>query len=225
MNFNCVLVHMLHVFVHLANRITMGKIFSYSNLNQQEGCLVAGVEMQHKGFHPGAWLTSAWQPNQKKHAQNLLFIHGTFYILQTVWWREGRRAHYCQCRSDGVIGIVSSWMKLQSVGKISRKFLEKLKNLRLRSFLCSRGKVQSSNTERVGWEETFMMKVCRETWTETYRVDFGPAESWTDTFKIPQSRVKMFTFTAEISTSWSKNTARLCDVSSFVTTARLWSFL
>lgn len=224
MNFNCVLVHMLHVFVRLANRITMGKIFSYSNLNQQEGCLVAGVEMQHKGFHPGAWLTSAWQHNQKKARTESAFHTWDILenILQTVWWREGRRAHYCQCRSDGVIGIVSSWMKLQSVGKISRKFLEKLKNLRLRSFLCSRGKVQSSNTERVGWEETFMMKVCRETWTETYRVDFGPAESWTDTFKIPQSRVKMFTFTAEISTSWSKNTARLCDVSSFVTTARLW---
>lgn len=174
---------MLHVFVRLANRITMGKIFSYSNLNQQEGCLVAG---------------------------------------------EGRRAHYYQCLSDGVIGIVSSWMKLQSVGKISRKFLEKLKKPeaeKTKSFLCSRGKVQSSNTERVGWEETFMMKVCRETWTETYGVDFGPAESWTDTFKIPQSRVKMFTFTAEINTSWSKNTARLCDVSSFVTTARLWLFL
>lgn len=96
---------MLHVFVRLANRITMGKIFSYSNLNQQEGCLVAG---------------------------------------------EGRRAHYYQCLSDGVIGIVSSWMKLQSVGKISRKFLEKLKKPEAEEFPLQQG--QSSEFKHwKGW--------------------------------------------------------------------------
>lgn len=222
MNFNCVLVHMLHVFVRLANRITMGKIlFKFKPTRGMFGRW-CGNAAQRISSWSVINISLATQPKKARTESAFHTWDILENILQTVWWREGRRAHYCQCRSDGVIGIVSSWMKLQSVGKISRKFLEKLKNLRLRSFLCSRGKVQSSNTERVGWEETFMMKVCRETWTETYRVDFGPAESWTDTFKIPQSRVKMFTFTAEISTSWSKNTARLCDVSSFVTTARLW---
>lgn len=129
---------MLHVFVRLANRITMisGKIFSYSNLNQQEGCLVAGLEMQHKGFHPWSVINISLATQPKKARTESAFHTWDILenILQTVWWREGRRAHYCQCLSDGVIGIVSSWMKLQSVGKISRKFLEKLKNPRLRTW-------------------------------------------------------------------------------------------
>lgn len=127
MNFNCVLVHMLHVFVRLANRITMGKIFSYSNLNQQEGCLVAGVEMQHKGFHPGAWLTSAWQHNQKKSTHRICFSY---------------MGHFREHITDGVM----TWGKACTLLSVSLWWCH------WNSFQLNEAAVSRENFKKVSWK-------------------------------------------------------------------------
>lgn len=53
-----------------------GKIFSYSSLKQQQGRLVAGLEKQHKGFHPWSVINVS--------TQNLLFIHFREHITDGV---------------------------------------------------------------------------------------------------------------------------------------------
>lgn len=141
---------MLHVFVRLATRITMisgGKIFSYSNLNQQEGCLVAGLEMQHKGFHPWSVINVSLA-TQPKSTHRICFSYmGHFrehitdgvmtctLLSVSLWW--------CHRNSFQLNEATVSRENFKKVSWKAKK--PKAEDTKTKSFLCSRGKVQSSN--------------------------------------------------------------------------------